>query len=273
MRNGPSTSAADREHPTPSAEFDALFHGEHRSGGFARVARLADPALPEEIEPFSFLSTDLLHHIASALALQPGDILADLGCGRGGPGLWLARDGHAKLVGIDFSPVAVAQARQRAALFGLDRNARFVTSELTATGLPDASVSAAVSIDAIQYAPGRTAAATEARRILRPGGRLVLTGWHPRTPGDPRLSARHRDTDWPAVLRTVGFTAVRCHTRTTWTDIYLRIYRTALQMGDPDGDTALAGLQSEARRRLPTAHLLRRVAVTAIAPPNGVPVT
>ncbi|MFE9476880.1 hypothetical protein [Streptomyces griseofuscus] len=42
-------------------------------------------------------------------------------------------------------------------------------------------------------------------------------------------------------------------------------YRVALQLGDPGPDTALAGLQSEARRRLPTAHLLRRVAVTAVS--------
>ncbi|MEY9846119.1 hypothetical protein ABH940_003204 [Streptacidiphilus sp. BW17] len=46
---------------------------------------------------------------------------------------------------------------------------------------------------------------------------------------------------------------------------YLRTYRVALQFGDPGKNTAFAGLQSEARRRLPTAHLLRRVAVIAVA--------
>ena len=250
---------------TPASEFDALFRGEARSGGFSRVAQIVDPALPPGIEPFSFLSADLLHHIAAVLRLEASDVLADLGCGRGGPGLWLAHKAHADLVGIDFSPVAVAQARQRAAALEMTGKAHYVVNDLTSTGLRDASVSAAVSIDALQYADDRAAAADETRRILRPGGRLVVTGWHPFSFGDSRLPERHRHTDWPKVLRAAGFTAVECHARPAWTDTYQRIYRVALQLGDPGSDAALAGLQSEARRRLPTAHLLRRIAVTAIA--------
>lgn len=251
---------------SPADEFDALFHSEARNGaGFARVTRIVDPALPSEIEPFSFLSGDLLHHIQQELALQEGQLLADLGCGRGGPGLWLARAAHAKLVGVDFSPVAVAHAYQRAAAFGLHANAHFVVADLAATGLADHTVAGVLCVDALQYATDRAAAAAEARRILHPGGRLVLTGWHPRTPGDPRLPQRHRNTDWPALLHAAGFTRVECVQRPAWTDTYLRIYRVALELGDPGEDTALAGLQAEAKRRLPTAHLLRRVAVSAIA--------
>ncbi|MET7718540.1 hypothetical protein [Streptomyces sp. NPDC005407] len=115
------------------------------------------------------------------------------------------------------------------------------------------------------HADDRAAAADEARRFLRPGGRLVVTGWHPLSPADPRLPERHRHTDWPTVLCAADFTAVECHARPAWTDTYQRIYRVALQLGDPGQDAALAGLQSEARLRLPTAHLLSRIAVTAIA--------
>ncbi|WP_127357033.1 hypothetical protein [Actinacidiphila soli] len=64
------------------------------------------------------------------------------------------------------------------------------------------------------------------------------------------------------VLRAAGFSTVECHDRPAWSDTYLRIYR-KLQQGDPGRDVALAGLQGEARRRLPTANLLRRVAITA----------
>ncbi len=266
MHHNPSAPSATPEPPLTAAdEFDALFHSESRSGGFSRVSRIVDPTLPPEIEPFSFLSADLLRHIADALMLEEGDTLADLGCGRGGPGLWLARAARTGLIGVDFSPVAVAQAQQRATAFGLTDDACFRVNDLISTGLPDASVSAAISIDALQYAQDHDTAATEAHRILRPGGRLVLTGWHPRRFGDPRLPQRHRHTDWPTVLRTAGFIAVECHTRPGWTDTYLRIYRAALQLGGPGQDTALAGLQDEARRRLPTARHLYRVVVTGVA--------
>ncbi|MGW6456951.1 SAM-dependent methyltransferase [Streptomyces sp. NPDC055078] len=77
----------------------------------------------------------MLYHIAAELALKEGEVLADLGCGRGGPGLWPARAAHADLVGIDFSPVAVAQARQGAATYEMKGTAHFVVNDLTTTGL------------------------------------------------------------------------------------------------------------------------------------------
>jgi hypothetical protein len=45
-----------------------------------------------------------------------------------------------------------------------------------------------------------------------------------------------------------------------------RVYRTALDAGGPDDDAALAALQDEARRRLPEADLMDRVAVVARRP-------
>jgi hypothetical protein len=45
-----------------------------------------------------------------------------------------------------------------------------------------------------------------------------------------------------------------------------RVYRIALDAGDPAGDTALADLQDEARRRLETADLVDRVVATGTKP-------
>jgi len=100
--------------PTVS-EFNQLFESEALFPGFRHVFQAVDPDLPPEIEPFSFLSAHLLHHINHELSLKTGNVLADLGCGRGGPGLWLARAADADLLGIDFSPVAVTQATGRSA--------------------------------------------------------------------------------------------------------------------------------------------------------------
>ena len=157
-----------------AADFDAAF-STSASPGIRRVWERAEPGLSAEVEPFSFVSAGLLRHVLQAADLRPGQTLADLGCGRGGPGLWLAREADASLIRVDFSPVAVEQAADRAALFGLAGRARFVVGDLTRTGLPAAAADAATSIDAFHFAADPAAAAAEARRILRPGRRLVLT--------------------------------------------------------------------------------------------------
>ena len=251
--------------PAPSAaDFDQAF-STSASPRIRRVWELAEPGLPAEVEPFSFVSPGLLRHVLQATDLAPGQTLADLGCGRGGPGLWLAREAGALLVGVDFSPVAVEQAADRATLFGLADRARFAVGDFTRTGLPTATADAAVSVDAFHFAANPAAAAAEARRILRPGRRLVLTNWQPNVPGDSRLPPRAR-IDWPSLLRGAGFTGVEMEARPEWHDTYTRVYQAALSLGDPGDDTLLADLQDEARQRLPLAGLQERIVVIATAP-------
>ncbi|MFG2435790.1 class I SAM-dependent methyltransferase [Streptomyces sp. NPDC048508] len=259
-----SPEPATRSHQaTSSQEFDRLFAHEQADNAFSQLVHRVDPQLPTGLGPFSFLSTSLLHHISEQLHLQDGQMLADLGCGPGGPGLWLAGQAHAAVTGIDFSAVAITAARHRAEHLSVP--AVFSVADLASLPLPDESVDRAVSLDALQYAPDRTTAVREARRILRPGGRLVLTGWQPRIPGDERLPARHRHTDWHSVLSAAGFTDIGTADDPAWDTAYQEIYRQAITVPSERG-TALAGLQGEARRRLPTAHLLRRIAVTAVRP-------
>ena len=256
-------SSAAGAHTPAAADFDKAFSA--ASPGIRRVWELAEPDLPPQIEPFSFISASLLRHLAQALDLRPGQTLVDLGFGRGGPGLWLARETDASLVGVDFSPVAVDHATPRAALFGLASRARFAVGELTRTGLPEASADAAVSVDAFHFAADPAAAAAEARRIIRPGRRLVLTNWQPKAPGDARLPRRTR-IDWPQLLSSAGFADIKMQARPEWHDLWTRIYQVALDLGDPGNDILLADLQDEARQRLPLAGLVRRVVVTATIP-------
>lgn len=258
-----TSHAADTPMPT-AADFDQAFTAAAASPGIRRVWELAEPGLLPQIEPFSFVTVGLLRHVARALGLRPGETLADLGCGRGGPGLWLARESGVSLVGVDFSPVAVGQATHRASLFGLAGRARFVVGDLAHTGLPEASADAAVSIDAFHFAADPAAAAREVRRVLRPGRRLVLTNWQPKVSGESRLPRRSR-IDWPQLLRSAGFTGIEMQARPEWHDAYTRVYRVALSLGDPGDDALLAELQDEARHRLPVADLVNRVAITATA--------
>jgi ubiquinone/menaquinone biosynthesis C-methylase UbiE len=248
-----------------AAGFDEGFAAIAASPGMRRLWEAADPDLPPEVEPFSFVSIALLSQVALTLALSPGQTLVDLGCGRGGPGLWLAQSQSVSLIGVDFSAVAVQQASDRAALFGLADTARFVVGDLAATGLPAATADAVVSIDALHMAPDLAAAGREVMRILRSGHRLVLTGWQPRTPDDARLPSRMR-VDWAVALRSVGFVDVQVESRPEWHELFTRVYRMALDLGGPGDDAALARMQDEARQQLPLAALVDRVVATATHP-------
>jgi len=135
---------------------------------------------PEDVEPHSFITKTDLAHIVHWLGIGPGDVLIDLGCGRGGPGLWLARETGANLIGVDLSINAIELANQRIADFGLVGRARYLVGNLCETGLPDLSCDGAVSIDVLMYLPDIVPAIKEISRILRPGARLVFTAFEGR---------------------------------------------------------------------------------------------
>jgi ubiquinone/menaquinone biosynthesis C-methylase UbiE len=132
---------------------------------------------PEAFYHISFVTIDELTRIASELRLEAGRTFVDLACGMGGPALWLAHTTGARTIGVDLSPVAVKLATDRAAALALGAQARFVQGTFAGTGLEDASADAAVSEDALQYAPDKDAAFREAARILRTGGRFAFTAF------------------------------------------------------------------------------------------------
>jgi SAM-dependent methyltransferase len=221
--------------------------------------------LPPEVGPSNTVPLTGLLEIAATLAMPAGRRLVDLACGRGGPGLWLARELSAELVGVDFSAEAISQASNRRALFGGPDTARFLVGTLEATGLPAAEADAVVCIDAFQFAADRVAAAQEIRRILRPGGRVVLTSWESAEPGDEQLGERIRNLDVAGALTGAGFDDVVRQERPQWHEAARRMWETTMAV-DPGEDPALASMRAEGERSLRTHDRMLRVLVTAVAP-------
>jgi SAM-dependent methyltransferase len=181
-----------------------------------RFGLILDSELPVEVEPFSFVPLAGLREVAAALELRPGETLVDLACGRGGPGMWLARETGAVLTGVDASAVAVAQAEARAGLFELDERVRFTVGDLADTGLPDASADGMICIDSFQFAADPVVCAREVLRVLRARRHFVLTTWEPRQFGDTELPDRFRGLNVTRVLTAAGFTAVDIRERPAW---------------------------------------------------------
>jgi SAM-dependent methyltransferase len=221
--------------------------------------------LPPDLESTSLLHFDGLLEIREWLALTPDKVLLDLACGRGGYALWFAATTGARVIGVDFSDVAIAQATQAAERRGLTDRVTFQVGELEAIGLPDASVDAVLCVDAVQFAGDPTRAATEIRRVLRPGGLAVLTGWESIVPGDERLPERIRQTDLGTQLPAGGLVDVSVADRPDWRVPERSMWEAARDV-DPGGDAALKSLQEEAAAVLPTFDLMRRVLATCRAP-------
>ena len=108
-----------------------------------------------------------------ALAPQPGERVLDVACGTGNAALVAARAG-ASAVGVDSAARLVGVARERAAAEGLD--ATFAVADATDVGFGDGAFDAAVSVFGVIFAEAG-AAARELVRVVRPGGRIVLTTW------------------------------------------------------------------------------------------------
>ena len=144
--------------------------------------------------------------------------------------------------------------------------AEFVVGDLAATGLDHGSVDAVLCVDASQFADEPAAAYAELRRVLRPGGRAVLTCWEPTVAlDDVRVPERIRRVDLRGGLVGAGFDEVRVVEKADWRAAELAMWQEAAALA-PGEDAALRSFHDEGVRALEMFHLLRRVMATATAP-------
>lgn len=106
----------------------------------------------------------------------PGEICVDLGSGRGTDTLRLAdkvgEEGFA--YGIDLSDGMIKKARETAERLGVP-NVSFIQSELKKINLPDDSVNLVISNCTINHASDKQIVWNEIFRILKDGGRFVVS--------------------------------------------------------------------------------------------------
>jgi ubiquinone/menaquinone biosynthesis C-methylase UbiE len=117
--------------------------------------------LPEDPEPWAWQRRRGL-----LLAdVQPGERVLDLGCGAG-RFVAALRDHGADAVGVDLAEGALERAR---------RNVPGVEFLATTAELPDSSVDLVWCSEVLEHVPDTAGLLSEARRVLRTGGRLLVT--------------------------------------------------------------------------------------------------
>ena len=109
--------------------------------------------------------------LAAVLAQHPGaQRIVDVGCGDGAATYLVKKlDARNTVVGIDWSATALARARSRGLLV--------IQGGVDAAGLPlpDACADVVIMSELIEHLVDTDGAVDEARRVLRPGGALLLS--------------------------------------------------------------------------------------------------
>jgi SAM-dependent methyltransferase len=112
--------------------------------------------------------------VAGVLDLQPDDDLLEVACGSG---VFLKK--HAshvrRVAGLDLSDIQVSLARRRLRDRVDAGTAQIVKGDAVALPWEDDRFSAVTCMGSLQFFPGPQKALSEMHRVLRPGGRAVLS--------------------------------------------------------------------------------------------------
>ena len=140
----------------------------------------ADPQAPTiaamaPYDQFHGRGMEATEELAGLLDAASGDHVLDVGCGIGGPARYMADRFGCKVTGIDLTPEFCDAARHVTGLMGLDGRVDFKQGDATAMPFEAASFDKAYSMNVSMNIADKAGFYGEIGRVLKPGGRLILS--------------------------------------------------------------------------------------------------
>ena len=230
-------AAIERGAPGLSATF-----AHHVHWGYWGPADRADGSFTD----FAAAAERLTRRLCDAAGVRPGDRVLDAGCGLGGTLASLdQRFLGLSLTGLNIDPRQVTRAAERV-VPRAGNQLTFHVGDACRMPFADASFDHVLAVECIFHFPSRARFFAEARRVLRPGGRLTLCDFVPRAYVVPSLTFAKRFLRWHIEAAT-GPIDIRCTL-----DRYRALAREA--------GFSVALVDDITRGTLPTYPVLRRLA-------------
>jgi len=123
--------------------------------------------------------------------VRPGDRVLDAGCGYGGSAIWLALNKSCRVEGVNIVPAQLRDARRFAAKNHVLGKVRFSQQDYCATSFRSGSFDLLWALESVVHTDNKVAFAAEAARVLKTGGRLIMSDLvmarrKPYRPGDQK---------------------------------------------------------------------------------------
>jgi len=173
----------------------------------------------QDIGQQSFITPRYLDELIERTGINADSCVLDIGCGVGGPSVYVAKKTGCRIMGIDVSDVGVERAKKFADGAGLGDRASFHLGDAMDMPFPDNTFDVAFSLNVMNVFEDKVGLFRQVLRVLKPNGLLAFLSGAVDMPDDPEVYKRmtrgcliteyyDTATSYKAKLKEAGFQVV-----------------------------------------------------------------